>query len=517
MLIRSRLRITTFISIGTSVVVGVILVVSGIDLNKKINSDLFLQSVVRETVQLQSNTYEYLIHHEQRMYVQWRGRHEKVGGMLNTMNFISGENSELRDDIRRNHESIGAIFTSLSTAIKEGGPAHRHEPDRGLSNEREAILGGQLLLKSQEMISGSLRLARANHKEMVAAQKTTAIVFILSLAFLVIVVTTASSTIARSLVKPIEKLRDGTGIVGSGNLDHRIGTDRDDEIGQLSRSFDQMARKLKATTVSRDELEAEVSERRKAEEEIRRLNEELEQRVRDRTEKLEAINKGLEAFSHSVSHDLRAPLRHVSGFVELLKRSASGRLGEKDVHYLKMISDSTEKMGTLIDDLLSFSRMGRAELRKTSVDMGAIVAEIVREFREETGGRDIRWQVGPLPAVYGDPAMLRQAVANLVSNAVKFTRHKQEARIEIGCGARDGKEVAFFVRDNGVGFDMKYADKLFGVFQRLHSSVEFDGTGIGLANVRRIVHRHGGNTWAEGAIDGGATFHFSIPKDRERG
>ena len=222
-------------------------------------------------------------------------------------------------------------------------------------------------------------------------------------------------------------------------------------------------------------------------------------------------NKELEAFSYSVSHDLRAPLRHIDGFVGLLIRQNADKLDERGQRHLKVIADAARQMGALIDDLLVFSRMSRTELRRTNVASAALVREAVDLMQPEIKDRRIVWHVAELPSVDADVAMLRQVWINLISNAVKYSAGRNPAEIEIGC--RETPEAhEFFVRDNGVGFDMQYADKLFGVFQRLHRAEDFAGTGIGLANVRRIVSRHGGQTWAEGKVNEGATFFFSLPK-----
>jgi PAS domain S-box-containing protein len=259
-------------------------------------------------------------------------------------------------------------------------------------------------------------------------------------------------------------------------------------------------------------LRIDIDKRKRMEEELSAYREHLEELVRERTAEMEAANKELEAFAYSVSHDLRAPLRHIDSFLELLEKKAAAVLDEQSRHYMDTISDAANKMGLLIDDLLSFSRMGRQAMSFQQVELGSLVRDIIRELEPDADGRGIDWCIGELPLVSGDVSMLRMVLTNLIGNALKFTRPRQEAHIEIGSQSGRPGEIVIFVRDNGVGFDMTYVDRLFGVFQRLHHADEFEGTGIGLASVRRIITRHGGRTWAEGELDRGAAFYFSLPQ-----
>ena len=258
-------------------------------------------------------------------------------------------------------------------------------------------------------------------------------------------------------------------------------------------------------------LMTDITERKEIERKMMNLNIELEEKVKQRTSDLEASNKELESFSYSVSHDLRAPLRHINGYVDLLNERYNEDLPEKAQHYLSVISNASKQMGTLIDELLLYSRTGRQVISKVDLNMDSLIHEIVEKFRFEVQNRKIEWDISKLPKIIADYTMMKQVWTNLIDNALKYSRNNEITKIKIGY-SEEKEYHKFFIQDNGVGFDMKYAGKLFGVFQRLHSQTEFEGTGIGLANVQRIIHKHNGRVWADAELYKGATFYYTIPK-----
>jgi signal transduction histidine kinase len=287
----------------------------------------------------------------------------------------------------------------------------------------------------------------------------------------------------------------------------------EDELGVLTDAFNHMLTQIQdrdaALRQSEGQLRAALQAAEAAAAQVRALNADLEQRVSLRTAELASANHELEAFTYSVSHDLRAPLRHIDAFAQILDEEHAGAAPEQTRHYLARIRKGAQNMGRLVDDLLNLSRVGRAAVKQETVDLNELIEEVRAELRPETRARNIEWRIARLPPAYGDPGLLKQVFANLISNAVKYTRPRQDPVIEIGLEqTADGP--AIFIRDNGVGFDMKYAGKLFGVFQRLHGEEEFEGTGVGLATVKRIVQLEGGRIWVEAELDKGATFHFTL-------
>jgi len=268
----------------------------------------------------------------------------------------------------------------------------------------------------------------------------------------------------------------------------------------VSLIMDSTGKAVGASTIAHN-----ITERKRAEAEIKELNGALGERMAE----LEATNQELEAFTYSVSHDLRAPLRHISGFSKILLEEYGPQLDQTAQHYLKRVSNATTNMGRLVDDLLNLSRLGRQELNRQGASLNSLVDDVLADRRLEIKGRNIEWRIGQLPLADCDPVLMKQVFDNLLANALKFTRPRQPAVIEVGQTTAGGETVVY-VRDNGVGFSMKYAGKLFGVFQRLHRAEDFEGTGVGLATVQRIIRKHGGRIWAEAELDKGATFYFTL-------
>lgn len=337
--------------------------------------------------------------------------------------------------------------------------------------------------------------ARAPVNDVLRHVVTTQILMLLGIALLLLLM-------GRILQKQIRKIEDFTKLIAQGRYNLTEPQATFQEMHHILQHFEDMADKVQ-------DREMEIVAQN---EEIFAMNEELESRVHERTLELEAANKELESFSYTVSHDLRTPLRHINGFVGLLKTHLEPAADEKSRHYLSVIGEAATRMEQLITDLLTFSKMGRMEMMTRCVDNNRLVEEIKSALATEAGAKRIKWSINPLPDALGDEEMLRLVWTNLIANAIKFSRQRETPRIEIGALAKGegSAETVYFIKDNGAGFDMRYKEKLFEIFQRLHRQEDFEGTGVGLANAKRIITRHGGRMWAEGAVDTGAVFYFSL-------
>lgn len=442
---------------------------------------LALQRVVLERSLLRD---EFFLHGEERPRAQWHEHTARIGALVAQIRRgWAGDPAALGslerlDELLRRSEALFAMLEGTKPPGQEAAAYAiafdgRVDPRAAL---RERAQDDLILVSFQTYSEASqlaeLAVAHARGGERLAL----ALVGVVVLAAMAAVIGVTSVTSTRT-ARRIARLEEGANRIAAGELGHRIRLPGADELAGLGRSFDGMAERLGATIGQ-----------------------------------LEDSNRELEAFSYSVSHDLRAPLRHVSGFVDLLSEHAAERLDARSLEYLAVIRRAAQNMGQLIDDLLAFSRIGRAPLAPGPVQLRPMIDEIVAELSgTERHAPEVVWRISELPEVVADAAMLRLVWTNLIDNALKFTRDRPVAHVEIG--ARDGAGgPEFFVKDDGVGFDMRYAGQLFGVFQRVHRQDEFEGTGVGLANVKRIVLRHGGRVGAEARVGEGATFWFSLPR-----
>ena len=493
--IRSKLYISAGISIISVLILLWVHVVTSARITEQNKRHQLLDTVARDISELDLVTYDYLLHREKRMEQQWYLKYDSLGENLDK---IEEEDLIL---VQALYATLRDLFSVV--IAKKGGTQKLIE--EGVSQEKigtatalEARLVAQLLITSHSIINKASRLAEKAGAEVAKAQRLATNLTVMLMMIVVITVAISSLLVCRSISKPLDELTKGAEIIGKGDLEYSVGIKSKDEIGQLAAAFNKMTDNLKKVTASRDDLNREIAIRRQAEEEIVRSN-----------AALAATNEELEAFSYSISHDLRTPLRGMDGFSQALLEDYADKLDATGKDYLRRVSAAAQRMAQLIDDMLDLSRVTRREIRREAVNLSATAQSIASELQKAGPERQVKFAIAEGVVANGDSHLLRTALENLLSNAWKFTANHPRATIEFGATQHNGKS-AYFVRDNGAGFDMAYAGKLFGAFQRLHGRTEFPGTGIGLATVQRIIHRHGGRVWAEGAVEQGATFYFTL-------
>jgi len=446
---------------------------------------------------------------------EWITLREMLVQSLSTQADIVGYNSAsavLFDDSKVAEKTLAALrakpqISSAGIYGRDGRPFAIYRRDSGHrdfsfpklpadQNSGHRFENRQLLVFRQLVFDGEpigTVYIQSDLREMEARLRSYAAILGLALWVCLLVTLLICSRLQRTISEPVLLLAKTARTVSRDkNYSLRVPAGNRDELGLLTETFNGML------TVIQDKDAA-----------LQKAHDQLERRVEERTAELASANKDLESFTYSVSHDLRAPLRHMDGFSQLLLESCGAELSEEARRYLARIRLGAHQMGQLVDDLLGLARVGRKELNRQVTGLSSLVEEVVAQLKSETADRRIEWNIQPLPFVDCDPALIKQVLANLLSNAVKYTRPREPAIIEVGKLMQNGEPV-IYVRDNGVGFSMKYADKLFGVFQRLHRPEDFEGTGVGLATVHRIIHKHGGRVWAEAELDKGATFYFAL-------
>jgi signal transduction histidine kinase len=407
-------------------------------------------------------------------------------------------------------DASGSVFATYSRAGEPPGAPPAVEPDGHRTRGDEVLLFRAITKDGERLGTLYIRAALGRRERLMRYVGIVLGVSVGSLAIAVLLLARLQVVIAR----PILEVADvAHGVIERQDYGRRVVKRSDDEIGVLVDAFNQMLGGIQQREASLQEannaLQIEIADHLAARKEVAALNESLERRVAERTAELEAANKELESFSYSVSHDLRAPLRSIDGFTMILQKEFREALGEEGQRHADRVRAATQRMGQLIDDLLQLSRTIRAEMMRKRVDLSELADTVAGELAAGSPGRDVAFAIAPGLVVYADPDLMRVVLENLLGNAFKFTGKVAHARIEVG-SLQEAGGTTYFVRDNGAGFDMKYAGKLFGAFQRLHAVSEFEGTGVGLANVQRIVSRHGGRIWATGVVGEGATFYFTL-------
>ena len=456
-------------------------------------------AAIWETQRLESQTYEYLLTKNERSKKQWKIQYRIVTEKIHS--------PLLTTSLSRNEYEILNSAISEMESIFDNYAALKNTPETtDLHREKEALLFGQLRTRLADILNFMQALHYASMKAVVSIFN----LFICIALFFSVIVASITFVIATrikiNILGPLINLQHNMTQLGTANFNHVTEDTRDDEIGDLARSFVAMSQSLHKTMASRDELNAEILIRKQVESHLQQSNTDLGQK----TLALESAYAELESFSYSVSHDLRSPLRAIEGFSRAVLEDYSEKLDDNGKMYLTRVRDAANRMDTLIDSVLLLSRVSRADLKIETCNLSSMAKEIVAELQFAEPERKVHFEISENLMVLGDPTLLRNVLQNLIGNAWKYTKQTKHPQIEFLCVEKGAQTSTFAVRDNGAGFSMKYADKLFGAFQRLHSSKEFSGTGVGLAIVKRIILRHAGTCWAQAEVEKGATFYFEL-------
>lgn len=500
------MRIRTLL-VGGTVTSGIVvafvigyLALAARTLDASLTQDGAARTIVASLFEQSEILSDFILHPGERARSQWEAKHAAIGRLLDGLADFGGD-EPLLTGMREEHRNNGDHFIRLLEAL---GNQNGEMARAGALNELQEHRVAQLRVGTQSMRALASRLGRQAEDSLLRTHYALAWGIVVLLASMAALLAGVWFIVGWRVVRPIVRLRQGIRNFSGGKVGPWPGI-RADEIGDVAHAFEQMAEDLNSVMVSRDELSKEVETRRRAE----RKAQEFADSLKARTSELDAVNKELETFAYSVSHDLRAPLRSMAGFCQALVEDYGDKLDDTGKDYVQRVSAASKRMGQLIDDLLMLSRVTRTEVRRAEVDLSDMAETIAGQLRDADPGRNVGFRIQPGVTAPGDAALLRTVLENLLGNAWKYSAKKPQATIEFGAAA-NGAEPSYYVRDDGVGFDMAHADKLFQPFQRLHRASEFEGTGIGLASVANIVRRHGGRVWADSAPGAGTTMRFTL-------
>lgn len=491
MRIRTRLSLATLVSCGAALLVGVIFTVVVSRINELEHDSGEHLALMQDTAELELLTYEFFRDHQERPRVQWLRKYDTIMAQFEALRMHDHAANENLEPIARDLVELKNLFVGASAAATAVGAKNETPDETRRALERRLV--NRIFILTRGIASGTAAIETQARRDAIAYLATSRALILGFIGALVVFLAITTLAFGRSVTAPLRRLQEGIAIVGGGDLGHRLGGGRDDEFGDLARAFDEMTLRLASVLASRDELEREVAARERAQENLARSNKELEQ------------------FAYVASHDLQEPLRMVSSFTQLLAQRYEGQLDEKAQKYIRYAVDGAVRMQRLINDLLSYSRVATRGKPLEPTDTHAVLGEALRNLATLLEEQRAIVTTDELPTVPADASQLTLLFQNLVSNAVKF--HGAEVPPRAHVSARDaGAEWVFSVRDNGIGIDRQYAERIFVIFQRLHTREEYPGTGIGLAVCKRIVERHGGRIWFEPAPGGGTTFFFTLPK-----